>query len=116
LFRSFLLSGYTNVDEMIASGHWTFQIHQVIKPVMIPARYYYDESSSKIPNIYQLRSHRLSSHFTGLRILRKLSKGVEKGSPSYFDLTQMRTYFAETFGMVEDFEKNIAKAWLCRSK
>ncbi|WP_227650835.1 hypothetical protein, partial [Klebsiella pneumoniae] len=39
LFRSFLLSGYTNVEEMISYGTWTFKIHQVIKPVMIPNRY-----------------------------------------------------------------------------
>ena len=35
LFRSFLLSGYTNVEEMLNAGTWTFQIHQIIKPVMI---------------------------------------------------------------------------------
>ena len=35
LFRSFLLSGYTNVEEMLAAGIWHFQLHQVIKPVMI---------------------------------------------------------------------------------
>lgn len=106
LFRSFILSGYTNVDEMIASGYWSFQIHQVIKPVMIPDRYFYDESLSRIPNIFQLRTSRLSSHFTALRILRKLSKGMDKGSSSYFDVAELRAYFAETFGMLDDFEKN----------
>lgn len=106
LFRAFLLSGYTNVDEMIANLHWTFQIHQVIKPVMIPDRYFYDESLSRIPNIFQLRTPRQSSHFTALRILRKLSKGQDKGSPSYFDIAELRGYFAETFGMLDDFEKN----------
>ena len=106
LFRSFLLSGYTNVDEMIASGAWNFQIHQVIKPVMIPDRYFYDESLSRIPNIFQIRSARQSSHFTGLRILRKLAKGVEKGSPSYHNIAELRSYFADTFSMLEDFEKN----------
>jgi hypothetical protein len=106
LFRAFLLSGYTNVDEMIANSHWTFQIHQVIKPVMIPDRYFYDESLSRIPNLFQLRTSRQSSHFTALRILRKLSKGQDKGSPSYFDIAELRGYFAETFGMLDDFEKN----------
>ncbi|MBB5217575.1 hypothetical protein [Parapusillimonas granuli] len=106
LFRAFLLSGYTNVDEMIENGHWNFQIHQVIKPVMIPDRYFYDESLSRIPNIFQLRTTRLSSHFTALRILRKLSKGLDKGSPSYFDIAELRAYFSETFGMLDDFEKN----------
>ncbi|MDP2254999.1 MAG: hypothetical protein Q8K05_02900, partial [Polaromonas sp.] len=107
LFRSFLLSGYTNVDEMVSNGSWKFQIHQVIKPVMIPDRYFYDEALSNIPNIYQLRSLRQSSHFTGLRILRKISKGLEKSSPAYYDIAELRSYFAETFGMVEDFERNV---------
>lgn len=106
LFRSFLLSGYTNVDEMISAGRWDFQIHQVIKPVMIPTRYFYDENLSDIPNIYQLRSNRNSSHFTALRILRKLAKTVESSTPSYLSTAELRSYFAETFNMVDDFEKN----------
>ncbi|ELB2263696.1 hypothetical protein QNZ58_003540 [Vibrio parahaemolyticus] len=107
LFRSFLLSGYTNVDEMISVGRWEFQIHQVLKPVMIPSRYFYDEKLSDIPNIYQLRSNRHSSHFTALRILRYLSKGSDKTDPSFHSLLDMKTYFIETFNMNEDFENNI---------
>lgn len=107
LFRSFLLSGYTNVDEMILARTWNFQIHQVIKPVMIPTRYYYDENLSDIPNIYQLRSNRNSSHFTSLRILRKLAKTIESSTPSYLSIAELRSYFAEVFNMVEDFEKNM---------
>lgn len=107
LFRSFLLSGYTNVDEMIAAGSWNFQIHQVLKPVMIPARYFYDESLSDIPNVYQLRSNRQASHFTSLRILRKLSKGGDRTSPAYHSIATLKAYFSETFNMIEDFEKNV---------
>lgn len=107
LFSSFLLSGYTNVDEMISAGRWDFQIHQVIKPVMIPNRYFYDESLSDIPNIYQLRSNRHASHFTGLRILRKISKGSDKTSPSYHSIAELKAYFSEVFNMVDDFEKNV---------
>lgn len=107
LFRSFLLSGYTNVDEMIAVGRWNFQIHQVLKPVMIPTRYFYDEKLSDIPNIYQLRSNRHSSHFTALRILRKLSKGTDSSSPSYHSIAILKSYFSETFNMIDDFEKNV---------
>jgi predicted type IV restriction endonuclease/GTPase SAR1 family protein len=107
LFRSFLLSGYTNVEEMIAYGAWSFQIHQVIKPVMIPNRYFYDETLSDIPNIYQLRAVRHGSHFTGLRILRKLSKDVDPNAASYFSVASLRAYFAETFGMQDDFEQNL---------
>lgn len=107
LFRSFLMSGYTNVEEMIASGTWNFQIHQVVRPVMVPTRYFYDESISDIPNIYQLRAARHSSHFTSLRILRKLIKGVDPSAPSYFSVTELKAYFAETFSMADDFERNL---------
>ncbi len=107
LFRSFLLSGYTNVDEMIANRGWKFQVHQVIKPVMTPNRYFYDESLSDIPNIYQIRFTRHGSHFTALRILRKISKGVDPTSPPYFSVAELRSYFAETFNMQEDFENNL---------
>lgn len=107
LFSSFLLSGYTNVDEMLDNGHWTFKIHQVIKPVMVPTRYFYDEHLSDIPNIFQIRSPRHGSHFTALRVLRKISKGVDISSPAYFSVAELRGYFAETFKMVEDFENNL---------
>lgn len=107
IFRSFLLSGYTNVEEMVSSGSWKFQVHQVVKPVMIPNRYFYDENLSNISNIYQPRSNRHGSHFTGLRILRKLSKGVDPTAPPYFSIAELRSYFAETFNMIDDFEGNV---------
>ena len=107
LFRSFALSGYTNVEEMLASGSWTFQIHQVIKPVMTPTRLFYDEKVSDIPNIYQLRHNRHASHFTALRILRKLAKNVQGGAPAYVPIAQLKAYFAETFNMLEDFKENV---------
>lgn len=103
LFRSFLLSGYTNVQEMLDAGRWVFQIHQVIKPVMVPSRYFYDEQLSDIPNIYQARDSRLSSHFTSLRILRRLSKNIGAGSSEFVAMAELRAYFAEKFRMVSDF-------------
>ncbi|KXJ58052.1 MAG: hypothetical protein AXW12_19320, partial [Thalassospira sp. Nap_22] len=103
LFRSFLLSGYTNVQEMLDAGRWSFQIHQVIKPVMVPSRYFYDESLSDIPNIFQARHSRHSSHFTGLRILRRLSKNIGAGSSDFVALAELNSYFTETFMMPEDF-------------
>ncbi len=72
LFRGFLESGYTNVNEMTTSDWWTLQIHQVIKPFMIPNRFFYDEQTSLIPNLFQIRSKVLGSHFTATRILRRL--------------------------------------------
>ena len=103
LFRSFLLSGYTNVQEMLDVGRWNFQIHQVIKPVMVPSRYFYDEQLSDIPNIFQARDSRLASHFTSLRILRRLAKNIGGGSSEFVSIAELRTYFAETFRMVDDF-------------
>lgn len=107
LFRSFLLSGYTNIDEMLNAERWVFQIHQVIKPVMIPDRYFYDEGRSEIPNMFQLRSTRHGSHFTALRILRKLGKSVDISSPPHVDVILLKAYFIETFNMLEDFELNM---------
>ncbi|WP_421173963.1 hypothetical protein [Aeromonas enteropelogenes] len=107
LFRSFTLSGYTNVDEMINAGTWNFQTHQVLKPVMTPDRYFYDEMLSAIPNIFQLRSKRHSSHFTALRILRKISQGIDIRAPAYHDAIRLKAYFSETFNMKEDFEMNM---------
>ena len=107
LFRSFVLSGYTNVDEMLHKGMWTFQIHQVIKPVMIPTRYFYDESMSNIPNVFQIRFSRNGSHFTALRILRKLSKNMNVGSPAYISVSELISYFSDTFAMSDDFIGNL---------
>ncbi|MEL4377649.1 hypothetical protein [Brucella cytisi] len=103
LFRSFLLSGYTNVQEMLDAGRWNFQIHQVIKPVMVPTRYFYDEQLSDIPNIFQARDSRLASHFTSLRILRRLAKNIGGGSSDFVTIAELRSYFVETFRMAEDF-------------
>lgn len=103
LFRSFLLSGYTNVQEMLDAGRWHFQIHQVIKPVMVPARYFYYEQLSDIPNIFQARDSRVSSHFTSLRVLRRLSKNIGAGSSDFVAMAELRAYFAEKFRMISDF-------------
>ena len=93
LFRSFILSGYTNVEEMVSKGRWNFLIHQVIKPVMTPSRYFYDEKLSDIPNIYQIRNNRHGSHFTALRILRKLAKSVEFATPAYVSVARISELF-----------------------
>ena len=107
LFRSFLLSGYTNVEEMVATRSWVFQLHQVIKPVMIPKRYFYDETLSDIPNIFQIRHNRHGSHFTALRILRKLAKATEGSTPAYMNMAELLSYFADTFNMADDFTKTV---------
>src|SRR5690606_34927280 len=55
--------------------------------------------------IYQLRYGRHASHFTGMRILRKLAKNVDGGA-AYIPMAELKGYFAETFNMLDDFVKN----------
>jgi hypothetical protein len=106
-FREFLLSGYTKVDEMINNPGWRLQTHQVLRPMMVPYRFFYDEGKSSIPNIYQIRSPSGGSHFTACRILSQLSENMSPQNPTYIPLATVRGYFANTFNMVDDFEKNL---------
>ena len=107
LFRQFVLSGYTRVDEMIAKPGWTLQVHQVLRPMMVPYRLFYDERKSSIPNVFQVRSEENGSHFTGLRVLDMLSKGARTVNPDYVPLSKLRAYFADTFNMLDDVERNL---------
>lgn len=107
LFRGFLVSGYTNVHEMTSVSGWTIQIHQVIKPFMIPSRFFYEESKSKIPNIFQIRSKQNGSHFTALRILSKLFTGQDPKNPAFMPIASLAFDFVEIFCMKEDFDKNM---------
>lgn len=107
-FKGFLTSGYTNINEM-AHLDWKFQVHQVIKPMMIPERLFYDESSSKIPNIFQLRNDTLSSHFTGLRILHYLhNKKGDKGSRGFIDIKYLIHEFDVKFDSKADCIKHLS--------
>ncbi|QEY71498.1 hypothetical protein [Pseudomonas denitrificans (nom. rej.)] len=108
LFRDFLKSGYTSVDEMVSSKTiWKLKIHQVLKPLMIPYRFFYEESQSSIPNLFQIRSKSNGSHFTGMRILHKLSDGIDPSNPFYVSISEFKDYFSENFNMIEDLEKNL---------
>ncbi|TLT06213.1 hypothetical protein FE243_08695 [Aliarcobacter thereius] len=105
LFKSFLFSRYTNIDEMIIQQNWTIVLHQIIKPIMIPTYRYYSEDTPpfSIPNIYKLRSEHNSSHFTAYRILKKLSVNSE----AYKSIYELEDFFHTTFDMKEDFRENI---------
>ncbi|MGN0924590.1 hypothetical protein [Ectopseudomonas mendocina] len=110
LFGDLILSGYTNASEMISAvPTWKIQIHQVIRPILTPTRLFYDEKISKIPNMFQIRFPEGGSHFTGLRILKRLSLRQDPGAPAYQPLGEIRSYFSEIFGSDEDF-----KVWLDR--
>lgn len=107
LFRGFVVSGYTNVREMTSIGGWTLQIHQVIKPFMIPSRFFYGEQYSRIPNLLQIRSKVHGSHFTALRILSRLYVGQDTKNPPFIPIAKLLIEFSDIFGMREDFEMNI---------
>lgn len=105
-FKGFITSGYTNINEMSPHPHWRFQKHQVIKPMMIPDRFFYDERLSKIPNVFQLRCDVNSSHFSGLRILDMLSnKSLDKSSNGFLDARYIVQKLDEEYNLKEDAEK-----------
>mgnify|MGYP003575433208 FL=1 len=107
-FKEFLTSGYTNIDEMAVNRSWTLKIHQVIKPMMIPNRFFYDEKNSQVPNIYQLRNEINSSHFCGLRILNKMQqRSYDKASSGFIDVKYLLQIFDTTYDLKEDCIKHL---------
>jgi len=105
-FSQFLSSGYTHAQEMVETPTWTVIDHQVIRPMMVPQRFNYDEEKSLVPNVYQWRTAGCGSHFTTLRILRLLSRGLS-GSPDkrgYSSVTALVDEFDSRFGMRQDCE------------
>jgi len=107
MFRQFLLSGYTNVDEMLDAGSWNLQIHQVLRPMMIPDRFFYDETLSSIPNIFQIRSNEVGSHFSALRILDMVSENVSPLNPVFIPVAKLKAVFASRYKMLDDLYKNL---------
>jgi hypothetical protein len=106
-FRGFITSGYTNVVEIADNMYWVFQIHQVIKPMMIPDRFFYDEKLSRIPNVYRLRNDINSSHFTGIRILHLLAQKFSSNPAGFFDAKLFVQEFEEKFILKDDCEKHL---------
>lgn len=106
-FKGFLISGYTNVYEIAQYPHWVFNIHQVVKPMMIPDRIFYDETLSRIPNIFRLRNDINSSHFTGLRILNMLSQKMAANASGFIDCKIFILEFSEKYQSIEDCELNL---------
>jgi hypothetical protein len=104
LFGDLVLSGYTNATEMTqATSIWNILIHQVLRPLLTPTRLFYDETRSKVPNLFQIRSMEGGSHFTGLRILKRLSLRQDPLAPSYISFAEVRSFFGEVFGSDNDF-------------
>lgn len=107
LFRGLLQSRYTNIDEITSRTDWTWQIHQVLKPVMIPNRFFYEESESYVPNVFQLRSKQKSSHFTMLRFLSILTNHNETHGSSFYALPQLITELSNKFHMEDDQKESL---------
>jgi hypothetical protein len=105
-FGQFVSSGYTHVDEMVANTHWTVISHQVIKPMMVPQRFSYDENKSLIPNVYQCRTPQQGSHFTTVRLLGMLRHrtGNLPDSGGYLRVDAIIDEFESKFGMRQDCE------------
>lgn len=107
LFRGLIQSSYINIDEITLHRVWTWQIHQVLKPVMIPNRFFYEESQSHVPNIFQLRSKKNSSHFTTLRILSLLVANSESHGAAFYSLPQLISELSNKFHMEEDQKQSL---------
>lgn len=106
-FKGFITSGYTNISEISQHPYWTFQVHQVIKPMMIPDRIFYDEKLSKIPNVFRLRNDINSSHFTGIRILHELVQYGTGNPTGFIDSKLFVQAFEEKYYLKEDCEKHL---------
>ncbi len=108
-FAQFLSSGYTHVEEMVANTHWTVIAHQVIKPMMVPQRFNYDEDKSIVPNVYQCRTPSHGSHFTMIRVLRTLRHGtsVSPDRGGYWRVDALLDDFDSRFGMRQDCESSL---------
>jgi hypothetical protein len=107
-FKGFLTSGYTNIAEMAPHRNWKFQMHQVVKPMMIPDRFFYDERKSKISNLYQLRNDTDSSHFTGLRIMHFLhNRKADKMSNGFIDVKFLIQRFDENYDSKSDCVRHL---------
>lgn len=102
-FKGFITSGYINIDEISVYDTWHFQIHQVIKPMMIPDRVFYNETLSKIPNLLKLRNDINSSHFTGLRILNLLNNS----SSGFIDAKYFLQEFEDRYFLKDDCEQHL---------
>lgn len=108
LFRNLTLSGYFNVNEMVSADNlWQLKINQVLKPIMVPDRFFYNEVKSYVPNIFQIRDLSASSHFTSLRILKLLAKNLNINATNYYSFNKLKDYFVEKFKKIEDFKKSL---------
>jgi KaiC/GvpD/RAD55 family RecA-like ATPase/2-hydroxy-3-keto-5-methylthiopentenyl-1-phosphate phosphatase len=72
-FRTFLVSGNTDVDEMLRRPLYQIPFHHVIKSIILEHSRLYRMTSSKIMNIFDFNPAHGKSHFLNLRILNYLN-------------------------------------------
>lgn len=69
-FATFLLSGNTDVGEMLRIGSgYQIPFHHVIKSIILEHSMLYSSSRSKIMNLFDVNAEYTNSHFLHLRIL-----------------------------------------------
>ncbi len=116
IMNSFLTSGTTDVAKILkiymATGYYTVAFHEFVKSVMLGEFRYYKESRSPIVNLYDVQACINSSHFTGIRVLRYLSKYNNVPSPEgvgFVLIDDVFTLFEEIFSNQKDIKLTILK-------
>ena len=80
-FATFLVSGNTDVDEMLEIEHrnreqgqlgYQIPIHHIMKSIILEHSMLYSSSRSRIMNVFDVNSEHTNSHFLHLRILNYL--------------------------------------------
>lgn len=89
-FRTFLISGNTDVDEMLDKdsdnakkglGRYQIPFHHVIKSIVLEHSKLYQVTPSKIMNLFDFDPSCGTSHFLSLRILNYLYNGLSSRLP-----------------------------------
>ena len=110
MFVTFLTSGATDVDKMLAiyrrDGSYYVGFHEFVKSIMLGGRNYYKEEQSPILNVFDCGVYKNSSHFTALRISQLLlsyrSQASREGQ-GYMEIARVLNSFEEIFDNSEDF-------------
>jgi hypothetical protein len=110
MFASFLYSGSTDVDKMLAiyekQGNYFVAFHEFAKAIILGDRRFYRESSSKGMNLFDCGAERNSSHFTSLRILNYLLVHQGTNSPEgrgFVEIEYVLGAFIDVMDNEEDF-------------
>lgn len=74
LFGNFLMSGNTNINEILyqyrKSGSYHIPPHQLIKSIMLGDYKYYSEEPSYLMNVFDFNTEYSNDHFLNLKILK----------------------------------------------